>query len=63
LSAHEPGPWTELVDGFRNPSVTPKYLILIVVFEKPTLDSVTHRGVQMSARNPRVWCKVKEECF
>jgi len=36
MSAHEPGPWTELVDGFRNPSVTPKYLILIVAFEKPT---------------------------
>jgi hypothetical protein len=26
-SVHEPGPGTELVDGLRNPSVTPEYLI------------------------------------
>jgi|HubBroStandDraft_3_1064219.scaffolds.fasta_scaffold307609_2 hypothetical protein len=26
-SAHEPAPWTELLDGLRNPSVTPEYLI------------------------------------
>jgi hypothetical protein len=26
-SLYEPGPWTELVDGLRNPSVTPEYLI------------------------------------
>jgi hypothetical protein len=49
-SIDEPSPWTEFVDGLRNPSATPQYLISSV-FDKPQSH---HRGVQMNARNPRV---------
>ena len=61
-SVDEPGSWTELVDGLRNPSDTSEYLISSK-YSTSRLSPSHHRGVQINARNPRVWCKVKEECF